>query len=48
MAHSAALGDVYGQTDIRPTCTFVEVKGFIKQEWLVEREVDGVAQSAAE
>lgn len=28
--------------DIKPACTFVEVKGFIKKEWLVEIEVDCV------
>ena len=26
----------------RPACTFVEVKGFIDPEWLVETEVDAV------
>lgn len=25
---------------IKPACTFIEVKGFIKKEWLVEIEVD--------
>lgn len=29
-------------TDIRPACTFVEVKGFINGEWLVETEADCV------
>lgn len=29
-------------TDIRPACTFVEVKGFIKNDWLVETEADCV------
>ncbi len=29
-------------SDIRPACTFVEVKGFIKKEWLVETEADCV------
>jgi enamine deaminase RidA (YjgF/YER057c/UK114 family) len=28
---------------IRPATTFVEVKGFINREWLVEVEVDCVA-----
>lgn len=28
--------------DIRPACTFVEVKGFINKEWLVETEADCV------
>lgn len=27
---------------IRPACTFVEVKGFISKEWLVETEADCV------
>src|ERR1035441_2052622 len=27
-------------SEIRPACTFVEVKGFIKSEWLVEVEAD--------
>lgn len=26
--------------DIRPACTFVEVKGFIDKDWLVEVEAD--------
>lgn len=26
--------------EIRPACTFVEVKGFIKKDWLVETEAD--------
>ncbi len=29
-------------SDIRPACTFVEVKGFINKEWLVELEADCV------
>lgn len=29
-------------SDIRPSCTFVEVKGFINKEWLVETEADCV------
>ncbi len=29
-------------SDIRPACTFVEVKGFINPEWLVEMEADCV------
>jgi enamine deaminase RidA (YjgF/YER057c/UK114 family) len=35
-------GKVHGEyfSEIRPVCTFVEVKGFIKPEWLVEIEVD--------
>ncbi|MCG9760910.1 MULTISPECIES: RidA family protein [Pseudoalteromonas] len=30
----------------RPACTFVEVKGFIDPEWLVETEVDAVLSEA--
>ncbi len=29
-------------SDIRPACTFVEVSGFINNEWLVETEADCV------
>jgi enamine deaminase RidA (YjgF/YER057c/UK114 family) len=29
-------------SDIQPACTFVEVKGFINKEWLVETEADCV------
>lgn len=29
-------------SDIRPACTFVEVKGFIDPDWLVEVEMDAV------
>ncbi len=29
-------------SEIRPACTFVEVKGFIKSEWLVEVEADAL------
>lgn len=32
--------------DIRPACTFVEVRGFIDPEWLVEIEADCIAQGA--
>lgn len=31
-------------SDIRPACTFFEVKGFINKEWLVELEADCVLQ----
>ncbi|MFX1516990.1 MAG: RidA family protein [Promethearchaeota archaeon] len=27
---------------IRPTCSFIEVKGFVNEEWLVETEADCV------
>lgn len=33
-----AHGEVFGE--IRPACTFVEVKGFIDPAWLVETEAD--------
>jgi enamine deaminase RidA (YjgF/YER057c/UK114 family) len=29
-------------SEIRPACTFVEVKGFVKADWLVETEADCV------
>ena len=34
----------HGETfsDIKPACTFVEMSGFIKSEWLVETEADCV------
>ncbi len=32
---------------IKPACTFVEVKGFIHREWLVELEADCVAEADA-
>lgn len=35
-----AHGEFFG--DIRPACTFVEVKGFIDPQWLVELEADAV------
>ena len=33
-------------SDIRPACTFVEVKGFINKEWLVETEADCVVSGS--
>ena len=30
--------------NIQPACTFVEVKGFIRREWLVEIEIDAMCQ----
>lgn len=27
-------------SDIRPACTFVEIKGLIREDWLVETEAD--------
>ena len=29
-------------SEIRPACTFVEVKGFVRDDWLVETEADCV------
>lgn len=39
-AHGEAFADV------RPACTFVEVKGFIDPDWLVELEVDCVVRDS--
>ncbi|MEL7129076.1 MAG: RidA family protein [Pseudomonadota bacterium] len=35
-----AHGEIF--RDIKPVCTFVEVKGLIRPEWLVETEMDAV------
>jgi len=40
-----AHGEVF--SGIRPACTFVEVKGLINREWLVEIEADCVADADA-
>ncbi len=40
-AHGELLGDV------RPACTFVEVKSFINLEWLVEIEADCIGGDSA-
>ena len=32
-------------SEIRPACTFVEVKGFVRDDWLVETEADCVVDS---
>lgn len=32
-------------SEIRPACTFVEVKGFVRPDWLVETEADCVLDS---
>ncbi len=40
-----AHGEMF--SEVRPACTFVEVKGFIKSEWLIELEVDRVTESDA-
>ena len=40
-AEAAAVhGEIFA--DIRPACTFVEVKGFVDPEWLVETEIDAI------
>ncbi len=38
--------DVHGRwfAGINPACTFVEVKGFIDPDWLVEVEIDAVIE----
>ena len=38
-----AHGEIF--TDIRPACTFAEVKGLIKSDWLVEIEADALISS---
>ena len=40
-----AHGEVFAS--VKPACTFVEVKGFINREWLVELEADCVATTGA-
>ena len=35
-----AHGELFGQ--LKPACTFVEVKGFINPQWLVETEIDAI------
>ena len=40
-----AHGEVFAT--IKPACTFVEVKGFINPEWLVEIEADCVSHDEA-
>jgi enamine deaminase RidA (YjgF/YER057c/UK114 family) len=41
--HAArAHGEFFSQ--IRPACTFVEVKGFVREDWLVETEADCIIQ----
>jgi len=37
-----AHGEVFAA--VKPACTFVEVKGFINREWLVEVEADCVSE----
>jgi enamine deaminase RidA (YjgF/YER057c/UK114 family) len=36
-----AHGEIFA--NVKPACTFVEVKGFINSDWLVELEADCVA-----
>ncbi|SHH51860.1 RidA family protein [Marivita hallyeonensis] len=40
----AEAAEVHGEifADIRPACTFVEVKGFVDPDWLVETEIDAI------
>lgn len=40
-----AHGEMF--STIRPACTFVEVKGFIHREWLVELEADCISSTDA-
>lgn len=40
-----AHGEVF--STVKPACTFVEVKGFINADWLVELEADCVAETDA-
>ena len=40
-----AHGEVF--STVKPACTFVEVKGFINHDWLVEVEADCVADTDA-
>ncbi len=44
ISHWEQAAKAHGEffADIKPACTFVEVKGFIGSDWLVEIEVDGV------
>jgi enamine deaminase RidA (YjgF/YER057c/UK114 family) len=42
---AAAHGEFFSA--IRPACTFVEVKGLINPEWLVELEADCVAETGS-
>ena len=39
-AAAKAHGECFAE--VRPACTFVEVKGFIRSDWLVETEIDAV------
>lgn len=38
-----AHGELFAEQ--RPACTFVEVRGFIDRDWLVETEVDAVTST---
>jgi len=38
MAGCGAHGEFF--SDIRPACTFLEVRGFVQPDWLVEIEAD--------
>ncbi len=39
-----AHGDFF--SNIRPACTFVEIKNLIKEDWLVEMEADCIVESS--
>ena len=49
ISHWEAAARAHGEffADIKPANTFVEVKGFINREWLVEVEADCVADTDA-
>lgn len=38
-----AHGELF--SDIKPACTFVEVKGFIDPNWLIEIEANGIIEN---
>ncbi len=44
IAHWRDAARAHGEyfRDVRPTCTFVQVVGFIDPEWLVEVEADAI------
>lgn len=46
ITHWQEAADVHGEwfAGINPACTFVEVKGFIDPDWLVEVEIDAVIE----
>ncbi|MEM7661622.1 MAG: RidA family protein [Pseudomonadota bacterium] len=44
-AAAKAHGEIFAA--VQPACTFVEIKGFISPEWLVETEVDAVCSAGS-